>query len=61
MSEQESILYCSWRITWLEQEIEKLWQEYVDKVAAINSEIEKLQSKISNATIITSKAVKRDA
>ena len=53
MTEQESILYYAWRIMWLEQQAEKVWQEYIDKVSAINSEIEKLQNKISNATIMT--------
>ena len=52
MTEQESILYCSWQIIWLEQQKEKLWQEYIDKVAAINLEIEALKKRTSNATVM---------
>lgn len=52
MTEQESILHYSWRIIWLEQQKEKLYQEYIDKVVAINIEIEALQRRTSNATVI---------
>ena len=55
MTEQESILHCSWQIIWLEQLKEKLWQEYIDKVAAINLEIETLKKQTSNATLMVNK------
>ena len=53
MTEQENILHNSWRIMWLEQEKEKLYQEYIDKIVAINRSIEQLQRKTSNATLVT--------
>lgn len=56
MTEQENILHSSWRIIWLEQEKEQLYQEYIDKIAAINREIEQLRSKASNATFATNQA-----
>lgn len=56
MTEQENILHSSWRIIWLEQEKEKLYQEYIDKIVAINREIEQLRSKTSNATLVTDRA-----
>ena len=55
MTEQESILHYSWQIIWLEQQKEKLWQEYIDKVAAINFEIEALKKRTSNATVMANK------
>ena len=55
MTEQENILHSSWRIIWLEQEKEKLYQEYIDKIVAINREIEQLRSKTSNATMLTNR------
>ena len=48
MTDQEIILRCSWNIAWLEQEKVKLYQEYVDKIAAINRDIAWLQNRISN-------------
>lgn len=48
MTDQEKILRCVWNIEWLEQEKVKLYQEYVDKIAAINRDIEWLQKRISN-------------
>ena len=53
MTEQENILHNSWRIIWLEHEKEKLYQEYIDKIIAINLEIEQLRRKTSNATLVT--------
>lgn len=59
MTEQESILHCSWRIIWLEQGKWKLWQEYIDKVAAINLEIEALKKQTSNATVMVAECQRR--
>ena len=59
MTEQESILYCSWQIIWLEQQKEKLRQEYIDKVAAINLEIEALEKRTSNATVMVTECQRR--
>ena len=56
MTEQENILHSTWRIIWLEQEKENLYREYIDKIAAINLEIEQLRSKTSNATLVTNQA-----
>ena len=55
MTEQESILHCSWQIIWLEQQKEKLYQEYIDKVIAINLMIERLKKQTSNATVMANK------
>lgn len=57
MTEQENVLHSSWRIIWLEQEKEKLYQEYIDKIVAINREIEQLRNKTSNATLVTNRTL----
>lgn len=49
MTQQEQSLHDSWKILWLEQEKEKLRQEYLERIAAINLEIFQLQNRVSNA------------
>jgi hypothetical protein len=50
MSEQ--VYLITTRIRSLEQEREQAYLDYVDKVTAINREIERLQNEISNKEIM---------
>lgn len=57
MTEQENILHSAWRIIWLEQKKEKLYQEYIDKIGAlimtVKELIEKLQQENPDALVYT--------
>lgn len=47
MDQQEQALHDTWKILRLEQEKEKLHQEYLDRITAINLEIFQLQNRVS--------------